>query len=259
MSIPLSGATRLHMIVGDPIAQVKSPGGMTAAFAARGADAVLVPVQVGPADIGAFFEVADRMKNLDGLIATVPHKFAAFDHCRRASARASFIAAANVMRREGDGWYGDMVDGEGFVGAMRARGVDPRGKRALLVGAGGAGSAIAYALMQAGVRELAIHDTDPARRDTLIARFGGAPVMVGSADPAGFDLVCNATPAGMRPGDALPVMTERLTHGMYVGCVVTAPEVSPLIEAARTIGCVTGTGTDMYRALQEMMVTFLLG
>ena len=259
MSIALSGATRLHMIVGDPIAQVKSPGGMTAAFAARGADAVLVPVQIAPADIEAFFSMADRMKNLDGMIATVPHKFAAFAHCRRASERASFIAAANVMRRDGEGWYGDMVDGEGFVGAMRGHGVDPRGKRALLVGAGGAGSAIAYALVQAGVRELALHDADPARRDALIGRFGDGPVVAGSADPTGFDLVCNATPAGMRPGDALPVMAHRLTPAMYVGCVVTAPEVSPLVEAARAIGCVTGTGTEMYRALQEMMVMFLLG
>jgi shikimate dehydrogenase len=259
----LSGATRLHVIVGDPIAQVKSPAGVTAAFAARGHDGIFVPVQVAPGDLTDFLAVAGRLKNLDGIVVTIPHKFACYEACASATERAHFLRTVNLMRRRGDGgWHGDMVDGLGFVGAARARGVEPRGMRALLVGAGGAGSAIALALVEAGVSEIAIYDSEADRRDALIARLnrlGKAPAKIGSTDPAGFDFIANATPAGMREGDPLPVDVARLAPSAYCGCVITSPEVSPFIAAARSIGCVTATGTDMYRQHQGIMVDFLLG
>lgn len=262
MPVTLSGATRLHIIVGDPIAQVKSPGGMTAAFAARGSDAILVPVQVAPADLKAFLDACDTLKNLDGIIATVPHKFACFAHCSSTTERARILGACNIMRRDpAGGWHGDAVDGLGFVAALRSQGIDPGGRRALLVGAGGAGSAIGLALLDAGASALAIHDADPGRRDDLVRRLGAtgkAPVMAGSADPAGYDIVANASPAGMKAGDPLPVDVSRLTPDMAVGCVITVPAVSPLVAAARAIGCRTSTGTQMYEALQSTMVDFLL-
>lgn len=262
MNLNLTGATRLNVILGDPIAQVKSPGGVTQAFIDRGHDGMLVPVQVDAGDLGALLSVADRLKNLDGIIVTVPHKFACFAHCSSASSRAEFLGAVNIMRRRADGgWHGDMVDGLGFVGAVRGQGYDPRGKRALLIGAGGAGSAIAMALVEAGVRVLAVHDGDAARRDRLIARLktlDHADIVTGSSDPGDYDLVANATPAGMKAGDPLPVDVTKLSPTTFVGCVITAPAISPLVEAARRIGCPTSTGTEMYNALQSSMVDFLL-
>ena len=261
MNFPLTGATRLYVIVGDPIAQVKSPGGVTQSFQARGLDAILAPAQIAPADLTLFLDACTKLKNLDGIVVTVPHKFGCFAYCRSASERSNFLGTVNVMRRDGGSWHGDIVDGLGFVGAARAHGVDPKGKRAQLVGAGGAGSAIALALVEAGVGELAIHDGDARRRDALIGRLaalGKARISVGSPDPTGFALVGNATPAGMKPGDPLPIDASKLTSDMYVGCVITSPAVSPLVAAARAKGCVTGTGGEMYAALQEMMVDFLL-
>lgn len=258
-----SGATRLYVIVGDPIAQVRSPAGMTAAFAARGHDGILVPVQVSVADLPDFLSVATRLKNLDGIVVTIPHKFACYQVCASATERAHFLRTVNLMRRRADGsWHGDMVDGLGFVGAARAKGIDPCGMRALLVGAGGAGSAIALALIEAGVGELAIHDSAEERRDALIGRLNGlgkAPVRIGTADPAGYDFVANATPAGMKDGDPLPVDVTRLAPSAYCGCVITRPEISPFIAAARKLGCITATGTDMYQQHQSIMVDFLLG
>jgi shikimate dehydrogenase len=262
MNLELTGATRLHIIVGDPIQQVKAPGGVTRAFADRGYDGILVPVQVSVEDLGDFLKSADKLKNLDSIVVTVPHKFSCFRHCKSATERATFLGAANLMRRRSDGgWHGEMVDGLGFVGAVRAKGYDPKGKRALQIGAGGAGSAIALALVDAGVRELAIHDEDSARRDSLISRLnalGKARVVAGSPDPTDFDLVANATPAGMKAGDPLPVDVSKLSPTTFVGCVITVPAVSPIIEAARKLGCPTSTGTDMFHALQEPMVDFLL-
>lgn len=258
----LSGETRVLGIVGDPIAQVKSPAGVTAALVRRGINAVLVPMHVSPADLDAFIRGASLMKNLDGLSITVPHKFAAYAHCASATERSRFLGAANIMRRNEDGtWHGDMCDGEGFVAGIRVAGCQPEGKRALLVGAGGAGSAIALALLDAGVSEIAIFDGDAKRREDLIerlkARYGGK-VLSGSSDPTGFDIIVNATPAGMRPDDPMPVQTDRLTASMFVGDVITAPEVTPMIQAARDRGCNTQVGTGMFAAVRDRMIDFVL-
>lgn len=262
MSEPqLSGATRVHFIVGDPIAQVKSPAGVTQAFAERGMDAMVMPAHVAPADLATWLAGVSAAKNVDGVIVTVPHKFACAALCATLSERAAFLGATNTMRRNADGrWHGDMFDGLAMVAALRDRGGEPEGRRALLVGAGGAGSAIAHALVMAGVASLDIHDGDIARRDALVARLAGlgrCPVGVGSADPAGYQLVVNASPAGMRADDPLPVDVQRLAPDAFVGCVITQPAVTPLIAAARARGLGTATGTDMFARVRDLMVDFL--
>jgi shikimate dehydrogenase len=258
------GATRLFLVFGDPIAQVKAPGGLSRAFAARGRNALLLPAQVpAGASLDAFLRGADAVRNLDGMVATVPHKFAAFRHCATATERARFLQSANVLRRNADGtWHGDMTDGLGLLGGLHAAGFDPAGCRALLVGAGGAGSAIALALVEAGVSSLALHDAQPTRRDELLRKLeaaGQAELRAGSADPAGFDLVVNATPAGMRPEDQPPVLLDRLDRRMFVADVITAPEETPLLGAARALGCGTQTGVGMFLAQVEVITDFLLG
>ncbi len=259
---PLSGASRVHFIVGDPIAQVKSPGGVSQAFHARGHNAYVMPAHVAPADLAGWLAGTSLMRNVDGVIVTVPHKFACFDLCATTSERAAFLHAVNTMRRNADGsWHGDMFDGQGFVAAMRDQGCEPAGQRVLLVGAGGAGSAIAHALVMAGVRELAIHDEDAARRSTLVDRLAGldrCPVTHGSADPTGFDVVLNATPVGMQATDPYPLDVDRITGQMFVGCVITAPAVTALIAAARAKGCRTMTGAHMFGRVGDLMVDFLL-
>ncbi len=260
---PPDGATRLIPIVGDPIAQVKSPAGITAALQARGVNAYVVPVHVGVTDVDACLVGLSLAHNVDAILATVPHKFAAFRNAATATPRATLLGAANVLRRNQDGtWHADMLDGVAFVTALRSAGCDPAGRRALLVGAGGAGTAIALALLDAGVAVLAIHDADLARRDALLGRLaarGAGRTRAGSPDPTGFDLVANATPAGMRADDAPPVQTAGLTPAMTVGDVITVPEVTPLLAAARAIGCPTATGVDMFIAGRDLIVDFVLG
>jgi shikimate dehydrogenase len=247
----LDGSTRVLSIVGDPIAQVKSPGGVTQSLIDAGLNAVVIPCHVAPADLDVHMRGISVVKNFDGVIVTVPHKFAAYTHCTTATDRARFLGAANVLRRNDDGsWHGDMCDGQAFVDGIRVAGCHPEGQAALLVGAGGAGSAIGLALLEAGVARLAIHDGDTARRDQLIG--------VGSSDPSDYTLVANATPMGMKTGDPFPVQTDKLHAGMFVGDVITAPAISPLIEAARAVGCATQTGGGMFAAVRELIQAFLL-
>jgi shikimate dehydrogenase len=257
-----SGATRVHLIVGDPIAQVKSPFGVTQAFEQHGKDAVCVPAHVPTKDLKQWFEGVSLARNVDGIIVTVPHKFDCHALCQTSSPRAAFLGAVNTIRRNADGsWHGDMFDGLGYVKAMQAKGCDLKNKKALLVGAGGAGSAIAHSLVLAGVSELAIHDENTERRESLIQRLNSlnmGRVYTGSSNPTGFDVAINATPVGMREGDPTPIDVEAITPSMFIGCVITAPAVPALIAAARAKGCNTSTGADMFAQVRELMVQFLL-
>src|SRR6188508_2836787 len=258
----LNGATRIHVTIGDPIAQVKSPAGVTQGFYARGADAIMIPLQVKPADIGEFFHLAKKLPNLDGIIITVPHKPVAFRHCDDTSERARVLEVCNVMRRTSDGrWTGDMTDGGGFVAALKRNNFDPKGKRALQVGAGGAGSALALLLTMEGA-SVTLCDLDTAKRDALIARLGrhGHKVTpAGKPDPANFDLVVNATPAGMKAGDPLPVDASRIAPGTFVADIITMPVITPLLEAAKAKGCAIQNGVQMFEAQVDFITEFLMG
>ncbi len=259
----LDGASRIHFIVGDPIAQVKSPAGVSQAFQDAGLNALCIPAHVAPADLAAWTAGVSLSKNVDGIIVTVPHKFAYFDLCATTSERGAFLKSINTLRRNADGtWHGDMFDGMGYVKALALKGCNLQGQKALLVGAGGAGSAIAYSLATGGVRELAIHDEDTVRRDALVQRLaslGSCRVVAGSSDPTGFDIAINATPIGMKAGDPHPIDASKFTPAMFVGCVITAPAVPPMIEAARAVGCNTLTGADMFAQVKDLMVEFLMG
>lgn len=257
-----SGATRIVPLLGYPIEQAKSPNGMTKGLAARGADCIVVPVKVPPAAVASYLKALDEVENLAGVLATVPHKFALARHAVRLSERAAFYGSANIMRRDGAGhWIADMLDGVGFIRAINAGGGDIRGRRALLVGAGGAGGAIALELLNAGAAAVAVHDTDHARRDDLVhklnARFPGM-ASIGSSSPAGFDIVVNATPLGMKPGDPAPIELSGLTKSMFVGDVVSAKTVTPLLASATQAGCKSCSGHDMFESTLELMIDFFL-
>ena len=262
MPASLNGATRIHVTIGDPIAQVKSPAGVTQGFAARGADAIMIPLQVKSADVEDFFRLAKRLPTLDGIIITVPHKPVAFRHCDETTARAKVLEVCNVMRRTSDDrWTGDMTDGGGFIAALKRNSFDPKGKRALQVGAGGAGSALALSLTMEGA-SVTLVDLDTAKRDALIARLGKhrhQVVATETPDPSGFDLVVNATPAGMTEGDPLPVDVSKLSAPQFVADVITIPAMTPLLEAAKAKGCRTQTGVEMFNAQVDFISELLLG
>ena len=187
----LDGETRLHLILGDPVGQTRSPEGLTREFAARKVNAVCVPLHVAAGDFDAFMRAAKRVQNIDGFVITIPHKFAALAHCEEASDRAKFLGAANLLHQIAPGrWRGDMTDGVATVMALRRVGCEPQGRRALVIGAGGAGSAVALALIEAGVAKLFVTDVASERRSSLVhrltlrapeARYASCPAGLGKA------------------------------------------------------------------------------
>lgn len=255
-----SGRTRIYAVVGDPIEQVRSPEAMTQLFAARGEDAIVIPMHVVSAALPPLLHALHDVGNLGGILITVPHKRVAAGLCGSMTDRAHFVGAVNVVRRAGAGWYGDNTDGVGYLDGVERKGFAIAGKRALLVGCGGAGVAIAFEILLRGAAELVIHDIDDARQQEvhaqLIRRYPRR-VAIGSNDPAGFDLIANATPLGMRAGDPPPVNLSRLEPEQFVACVVTAATVTPLIAAAQALGCPTMTGVEMFDAQAGTLADFL--
>ena len=262
MSLNVDGSTAVHFVVGDPIVQVKSPAYLSQEFQSRGFNAVVVPAHVQSRDVPRWFDGLESAKNVAGVIFTVPHKFAGFSVCTSTTPRATLLRAANVARRNGHaGWHGDMLDGTGFLAALRKTGCEPRGMTALLVGAGGAGSAIAEALMKAGLGRLRVHDEDASRIHALIERLSSKAGTIEGCDRpdlAACDIVINATPLGLGTGDRPPVLLDELQPRMWVACVNTVPGCTPLIEEARQRGCATLTGNEMFEAVRDLMVEFFM-
>ena len=196
------GTTRICQIIGHPVAQVRSPELFNRQLEQDGTDAVLIPVDVSPEQIPDFVALQRGWHNSGGFVVTIPHKRAVVEHLDELTERAKRLQAVNVVRRGPDGRLtGDMVDGLGFMAAAAKNGFAPRGRSALVIGTGGAGSAIVDALCDAGIAWIAIRDVDPSRvawmRDVFGAAFPAVEIGEAGDDLGGFDLVVNASPVGM--------------------------------------------------------------
>ena len=229
------GSTRLVGIVGHPVAQVKAPRVLTQYLRDAGVDAVVLPFDVSPADLEAFLAGLAPSPSVAGLVVTIPHKAPSLALADAATDRARSVGAANVLQRRPDGtWFADMCDGAGFLRGLQDGGFDPGGRRALVVGAGGVGSAIAVALSDAGA-ELFIYDTDHLRAIELANRVPRARA-IRNPDPGGCDLAVNATPMGMRDDDPLPFDPFELRPGATVAEVIMQPTDTRLMKIAATRG-----------------------
>jgi shikimate dehydrogenase len=231
---------------------------MHALFAARGVDGAMVPFHVRPDGLRALLDGLRRMENFGGFIATVPHKTAMLALCDAVEGEAALVGAVNAVRREADGrMVGAMLDGEGFVAGLRCAGIEPRGLSVLLAGAGGAASAMAFALARAGVARLTIANRTEGKARELAARVGqafpGVAVAAGPADPRGCDLIANGTALGMRPDDPPPVDLSGLSAGQIAAEAIMEPAETPFLAAARAAGCRIQPGRPMLDAQIEMM------
>lgn len=257
----ITGATRLLGFIGDPVIHAKSPQNVNPLLAAGGHDALLMPLHIPQhrfdAAIGGIMSIA----NLDGLVVTMPFKERLIAHLDEISARARAVGAVNAARRMEDGrWVGDIFDGAGLIGAVEGLGISPRGLAVGLVGAGGAGSAIAFALADAGVASLAITDRDGGRAERLCERVAAIsplrPKSREALDVGTLDLLVHATPVGMQDLDGIAIDVGDLKPQTAVIDIVTRPD-TPLLRAAARIGCPHAGGGAMVQAQTKAILGFL--
>ena len=255
----ITGQGKVVAHIGYPTASFKAPMIYNPWFEANGIDAAVVPLGIKAEAFEALFRPLFGITTMHGALITMPHKVTVTRLVDALSTTAQIAGSANAVLKRADGsLLGDMFDGEGFVRGMARKGQAVAGARALVVGAGGVGSAIAASLAAAGLRALALFDVNAGAADALALRLGthypALDVRTGSRDPAGHDIIVNATPLGMTPGDPLPVDIERVAPGTFVGEVVMKEEYTPLLRAAQDKGCAVQVGTDM---LFEMIPAYL--
>ena len=227
-----------HAVFGRPVAHSLSPR-IHAAFGAQFGMAIdYRAIDAGcedfPAALAAFEQAAGQGANL-----TLPLKQAASTLCVSLAGRARRCGSVNTLLRVAGGWHGDSTDGAGLVRDLAARhGFSPEGRRVLLLGAGGAARAVAFALVDADVAHLAIVNRTHARAADLAGELGVRARAVEPADLAvdgGFDLVIHATAAGHagaapRLGDGL-FAPDALAYDLSYGNAAR-----PFLAAAHAAG-----------------------
>jgi len=240
-------------VIGSPIAHSLSPVLHAAAFAALGLDWLSLPFEVPP---GAAGEALDDMRrhNVVGLSVTMPHKAAVADLVDTCSAVARRLGAVNCIVNDHGTLHGENTDGAGFVAALaRAVGFDPRDRRCLVIGAGGAARAVVLALAEAGAAEVAVvnRTADRAREAVLLAGTAGSMVEVAEREAvaAHADLVVNATPVGMAgadTGSAASLVSPTVLHrGQIAADLVYVPRPTAWLTAAADAGATAVDGLGM--------------
>jgi shikimate dehydrogenase len=257
--VMINGNTSLIAHIGYPTHTFKSPMIYNPYFETSGINAVVVPMGCKAEHYPQFLKAVFTLENITGALITMPHKVTTAGLLDEVTPTVRVAGACNAVKRLTDGrLVGDMFDGSGFVRGVQRKGFDLRGKRALVVGTGGVGSAIAASLAGAGVAAISLFDVNTESCAALAKRikenYPQMDVLTGSNDPVDHDLVINATPMGMNDGDPLPLDVSRISPHAFVGEVVMKAETTAFLAAAQARGCRTQIGTDM---LYEQIPAYL--
>lgn len=258
----ITGKTKLFGIVADPIQQVKTPQLVNAWVAKHNADAVLVPMHVPPNGLKTLVDGLRAMINFGGMVVTVPHKTTIIHLCDELTPAARMVGAVNVIRRESDGkMVGDIQDGKGFVTGLQRHNIDVKDKKVFLAGAGGAANAIAFALCEAGIKELGVYNRTAAKVEEMFSRlskvYPSEKMTLATDSPAGYDVVVNATSLGMADTDAFPLNVEQLQATQIVAEIIMKPALTPLLAAAQAKGCKIQYGLPMLDSQIDLMADFM--
>lgn len=248
----VTARTRVVFMIGTPIAQAGSPALFNQYFAETGADHIVVPLDLKPDHVAAFFAMLRDTSNCDGAIVTIPHKRATARAVDERTPDAERLGLVNVVRREPDGrLVGDMTDGRGFWSKAGEMGFAPQGRAALVAGPGAAGTAICDAFLAVGGSALTLvgrDDTELAPALAILPKGRLTATTAMPSDLSAFDVVVNATPVGMAytPGNLFrPELLATLPKSALVADIITDPVETELLQAATALGLATFRGRDL--------------
>ena len=262
--MPITGATTLLGLIADPLIKARSPAMANALLQrwGRSDEYVLAPMNVAAGGLAEFVSALRHLRSFGGAIVSMPHKTTIVQLLDELTPDARLVGAVNVIHRRANGeLVGTILDGEGFVGGLVREGHRVDGAHCLLAGAGGAASAVAFALAKHGANSLCIVNRTQAKAEELARRVGAAfpSVRVGTqpASMPRIDIAVNGTSLGMHPGDALPFDEAVIGRSALVAECVVAPEMTQLLEIARQRGRAIHTGVPMLEAQLEMLLRFM--
>lgn len=248
----INAETEVYGVIGDPIAQSMSPLVHNKAFRHLGMNKVYLPFRVPREDVGSFLDEAPRL-GIRGLSVTIPHKEAVLKKLTKVDGGVKGVGAANTIIFNGAELIGYNTDYRGAMDSLEKAmnlphgGHDPlRGKTAMVLGAGGAGKAIAYGLKRRGA-DVIITGRTLENAETLAKRLECKSIEWGARHAPAVDIVINCTPIGMHPNvDEAPYDKHRLRPNMVVFDTVYNPETTLLVKEARAKGCNVITGVAMF-------------
>jgi len=252
----VSGKTKICGLIGDPIEHTASPLMHNAAFAKMGVDYWYVPFRVRKEDLGKAIEGMKAL-NIRGLNVTIPHKVAVIQFLDKLDPLAEKIGAVNTIVNDNGVLTGYNTDATGFLQALLERGVEPKGKNTVILGAGGASRAISFILAERGAhlvilnRQLELDWAEElARRISQIFNKEVKALVLNEGNLAEVleraDVLVNATSVGMSPNiDETPVPARLLKPGLVVFDIVYNPVKTRLLGEAEAAGAQTIGGLDM--------------
>ncbi|TAN43529.1 MAG: shikimate dehydrogenase [Nitrospirae bacterium] len=246
----IKGTTKIIGIFGWPVEHTKSPAMHNAAFAHLGLDYCYVPFSVRPEDLRSAVD-GIRALGLSGVNITVPHKEAVVPFLDEVAEDASCIGAVNTVKNENGILKGHNTDGIGFMRSLEERGVQAKGKKTLILGAGGAARAVGHAICKEAA-ECYIYNRTTEKGRALYERLLKTGGNVHMADNAmigdkgflsGTDIIINTTSLGLAEADA-PLVDASLLNAGHVVCDLVYKKTRFLAEAEKA-GCVTIDGLGM--------------
>jgi shikimate dehydrogenase len=255
----ITGKTKLCGLIGDPVEHTMSPAMHNAAYRQMGLDYVYVPFHVRPEELGKAID-GMRAFNMRGLNVTIPHKVAVIPFLDKLDALAEKIGAVNTIANDNGVLTGYNTDATGFLRALLEKGIEPKGKKALILGAGGASRAVAHILADSGAERLIILN----RAEELnwaydlagnISQLYNMDAKAGQLNRESLDsvmeridisILVNATSVGMTPdADSTPIDADLLRPGLAVFDVVYNPLRTRLLRDAEAAGAETVSGIEM--------------
>lgn len=260
----IDGNTRVIVHLAYPSKHLRTPSFFNPLLERQGRNAILVPWQVRPDVLTTVWEGLRQSESLAGVIVTIPHKTAVAHLCDELENEAAFLKVANVARREADGRFiGRMFDGPGYLNGLRHEGHEVKGKRVLILGAGGAATGISHSLVENDVSQLTIANRTTAKAEELASKlnteFGRTIAQAGEANGEGSDIVINATSVGLKADDPLPIDPATFEPHALIAEVIMEPDMTPLLEAAQAQGNPIHKGKHMITGQIELLADYLLG
>lgn len=250
----ITGKTENLGVIGWPIAHSLSPAMQNAALRQAGLDYSYIAMPVAPECLE---EAVKGLKSLGfrGFNVTIPHKTAILPMLDEIDEDAAMVGAVNTVVREGSRLTGYNTDVTGFVGALRDKGFDLRGRRAVLLGAGGAARAVVWGLLKEGVAAVSLGVRNVAKAQALVERFQDRQPVTAfdwqsdafRRELAAADLLVNTTPLGMYPrvGECPPVDWSCLGREVLVYDIIYTPGQTRLLQTAAERGLPVLNGVPM--------------
>lgn len=253
----VTARTKLIFLAGDPIGHTQGYAEHAAAIAAAGHDCAYLPAHVPAGRLEEFLAGLRHLRNLAGVVCTIPHKgdAARIARCEEGARRAG---SANLLRPDGQGgWEGACGDGPAFAAAARQAGIPLAGRSVQVLGSGGAGRAVAMAIAAECPGRIAVYDPETARAEALAAALAREfPGLAVEAGLSASEVLVNCSPCGMAGDERMPCDASLVPGFVYD--IVNRPD-TPLLRIARSRGAVADHGRSMMLAQVQAIVAFMLG